>query len=181
MERVALLLADGFEEIEAIAVIDVLRRADINIKTYSLNQKMVRGSHGIAVEADESIEVADKENFTMVVLPGGPGVERLKEDPRVGHLLAKQIGPNKYVAAICAAPTVLANYGMLKGRSVTGYPGTERKLRDAEANFTEGKVVIDEHLITSRGPGTAIDFALEIVTALRGAAMSEKVREALAL
>ena len=84
-------------------------------------------------------------------------------------------------AAICAAPTVLAEYGMLKGRSVTGYPGTGDRLREAEANFVDGKVVIDEHLITSRGPGTSIDFALEIVTALRGAAKSEWVREKLAL
>ncbi len=181
MEQVALLLADGFEEIEAIAVIDILRRADIPIKTYSLNQKMVRGSHGIAIEADESLEVAEKQNFTMVILPGGPGVEVLKKDPRVKQLLARQVGPDKYVAAICAAPTVLAEFGMLKGRSVTGYPGTEAKLQDAEANYTASKVVVDEHLITSRGPGTSIDFALELVTALRGAAKSEWVREKLAL
>lgn len=181
MEHVAMLLADGFEEIEAISVIDILRRADIHVKTYSLDQKMVRGSHGITIEADESIEVAEKMNFTMLVLPGGPGVEKLKKDPRVGALLEKQVGPSKYVAAICAAPTVLAEYGMLKGRSVTGYPGTEDKLREAEANFVDGKVVIDEHLITSRGPGTSIDFALEIVTALRGAAKSEWVKEKLAL
>ncbi len=181
MEHVAMILADGFEEIEAIAVIDVLRRADINIKTYSLKNKLVQGAHGITIEADESIETAQQENFTMLILPGGPGVKALKEDPRVGQLLEKQIGGDKYLAAICAAPTVLAEYGMLKGRTVTGYPGTEEKLRGADATFTNSKVVIDGHLITSRGPGTAIDFALEIITALRGTAKSDSVREKLAI
>ncbi|RYZ56103.1 MAG: DJ-1/PfpI family protein [Proteobacteria bacterium] len=180
-QKVAMILADGFEEIEAIAVIDVLRRADVNVKTYSLKGKIVHGAHGINIEADESMETAINENFTMVILPGGPGVQALKDDARVGALLEKQIGKDKYVAAICAAPTVLAEYGMLKGRSVTGYPGTEDKLRAAEATYTGSKVVVDEHLITSRGPGTAIEFGLEIVTALKGAAQSEWVREKLSL
>lgn len=181
MEHVAMILADGFEEIEAIAVIDVLRRADVKIKTYTLKGKVVHGAHGINIEADESIETAQQQDFTMLILPGGPGVQALKDDPRVGELLERQIGSDKYVAAICAAPTVLADYGMLKGRTVTGYPGTDDRLRQAEANYTGSKVVIDEHLITSRGPGTAIDFALEIVTLLKGAAKSDSVREKLAL
>lgn len=181
MEQVAVLLADGFEEIEAIAVIDILRRADIPVKTFSLNQKLVRGAHGITIEADESLEVGESENFSMLVLPGGPGVEKLKKDRRVGVLLENQANRGKPVAAICAAPTVLAEYGMLKGRSVTGYPGTEGILRAGEANFTDGKVVVDEHLITSRGPGTAVDFALELVVALKGTAKAEWVKEKLAL
>lgn len=181
MELVAVLLADGFEELEAVAVIDILRRADIPVRTYSLNQKLVKGSHGIIIEADDSLEVGESENFSMLVLPGGPGVEKLKKDARVGLLLEKQAARGKHIAAICAAPTVLAEYGMLQGRSVTGYPGTEDVLRDKEANFTDGKVVVDEHLITSRGPGTAIDFALELVVALKGTAKADWVREKLAL
>lgn len=181
MEPVAVLLADGFEELEAVAVIDILRRADIPVKTFSLNQKFVKGSHGISIEADESLEVGEAEDFSMLVLPGGPGVEKLKKDERVGLLLERQVNRGKYVAAICAAPTVLAEYGMLKGRTVTGYPGTEAVLRAAEATVTNGSVVVDEQLITSRGPGTAVAFALELVVALKGTAKADSVREKLAL
>ncbi len=181
MDQVALVLAEGFEEIEAIAVIDILRRADIPVTTYSLAQRMVKGSHGIAIEADALIDEALKSQFKMVILPGGPAVETLKKDSRVGALLEKQIGKDKYIGAICAAPTVLAEFGMLKGRSVTGYPGTEVRLRAAEANVMMSKVVVDEQLITSRGPGTSLEFALELVTVLKGAAKSEWLREKLAL
>ncbi len=181
MESVAMILADGFEEIEAVAVIDILRRADIPLKTFSLKGKLVHGAHGINIEADDSIENTQKENFELLILPGGPGVQALKDDPRVIDLLKKQFAREKYVAAICAAPTVLAANGMLKGRTVTGYPGTESALKHGEATFTNSKVVVDGRLITSRGPGTAVDFALEIITALKGVAKSDAVREKLAL
>ncbi len=181
MDKVAMVLMDGVEEIEAIAVIDILRRADISVSTYSVGDKKVRGSHGIIFEADKLISEAAHENFKMIVLPGGPGVEHLKKDPRVGDLLERHTGKDKYVAAICAAPTVLGEFGMLKGRAVTGYPGTEERLQKAGAIVTLGKVVIDENLITGRGAGTALEFALELVTALKGSAKSEWLREKLAM
>jgi 4-methyl-5(b-hydroxyethyl)-thiazole monophosphate biosynthesis len=180
MSDVALLLADGFEEMEAIAVIDILRRADVKLTTLGLTQKMVKGAHGLTVQADDLLEAAAGKPFDMVVLPGGPGVENLKKDSRVASLLEQQFSQKKWVGAICAAPTVLAAQGLLKGRTVTGYPGTEDTLKNAGAQLKLDAAVTDGNLITGRGPGTAIEFSLALVTALKGEAASKKVRAQLA-
>lgn len=180
MADVAVLLADGFEEMEAIAVIDILRRADIPLTTLALTNKAVKGSHGIVVQADDLLENAAGKSYGMVVLPGGPGVENLKKDSRVASLLEQQLSQKKLVGAICAAPTVLAGLGMLKGKTVTGYPGTEDVLTKGGAQLKLEPAVVDGSLVTGRGPGTAVEFALALVATLKGEAASKKVRNQLA-
>lgn len=180
MADVAVLLADGFEEMEAVAVIDILRRADISLTTLALANKSVKGAHGLVVQADDLLENAAGKNYGMVVLPGGPGVENLKKDSRVASLLEQQISQKKLVGAICAAPTVLAGLGMLKDKTVTGYPGTEDVLKKGGAKLQLDAAVVDGNLVTGRGPGTAVEFALTLVSKLKGDAVSKKVRDGLA-
>jgi len=176
MSHVAVLLADGFEEIEAVTVIDVLRRADIQVRTLALKDKLVKGAHGIDIHADGLLEVEQGMDWDLVVLPGGqPGANTLRDDPRVESLLERQLGHNKMVAAICAAPIALGAHGMLKGRNVTCYPGFEDQLIDA--HLSRETVVIDQKLTTSRGPGTALAFALALVTQLKGQTLADKLRQ----
>ncbi len=169
MKRVLVPLAEGFEEIEAVTVVDVLRRAGIEVFTAALGDNPVRGSHGISVQADGSLDEAAAGDFDMVALPGGmPGATHLKSDPRVLELLRRMAGAGRYTAAICAAPSVLAAAGLLEGRRATSFPG----FLDADATegltLADDPVVVDGRVITSRGAGTAMDFALELVARLQG-------------
>lgn len=177
-QQVALLLADGFEEIEAITIIDVLRRANVPLRTLSLGSKQVTGAHAIKIEADGTLEEEQHKLWEMVIMPGGQaGAEALRDDPRVTSLLEKQLGHNKSVAAICAAPIALGHHGMLKQHRATCYPGFEDQLKGAV--FVAEKVVIDGKIITSRGPGTAFEFAFELVNMLVGRTESERLRRAM--
>jgi 4-methyl-5(b-hydroxyethyl)-thiazole monophosphate biosynthesis len=169
MARVIVPLAEGFEEIEAITVIDLLRRAGIEVETAALATRRVTGSHGIAVEADGLLEDLQHQAFDMVVLPGGmPGAEHLKNDPRVLSLLRSFDRQGRYVAAICAAPGVLAHAGLLEGRTATSFPGFLRADSATGIRLSDAPVVSDGRLVTSRGPGTAMDFALALVELLEG-------------
>lgn len=173
--QVAVLLADGFEEIEAITIIDVLRRANVPVRTLALAERSVRGAHDIKIEADGVLEEEQHKLWDMVILPGGQaGAEALRDDPRVTSLLEKQLGHKKQVAAICAAPIALGHHGMLKQHRATCYPGFEEQLKGAV--FVNEKVVIDGDIITSRGPGTAFEFAFELVNILVGRTESERLR-----
>ena len=173
--RVAVLLAEGFEEIEAVTLIDVLRRAGLAVTTCGLSGLQVKGSHGITVAADTTIDAALAGAWDMVILPGGmPGSTTLRDDARVGKLLEKAAGAGGYVGAICAAPIALARFGHLEGRQATSYPGFAPELGGAD--YREDRVVCDGRVMTSRGPGTAMEFALAIVERLAGPAKARELK-----
>ena len=178
---VAVFLADGFEEIEALTVADVLRRAGKDAQLVSVSGNlMVTGAHGITVKADCLFEDADYAACEMLVLPGGmPGTKHLGEHQGLCRLLREFANDRKYIAAICAAPMVLGSLGLLKGRYATIYPGMESHL--AGAACEKHVVVWDGNLITSQGPGTAMIFALAIVDALCGQEMGDRIAEELIL
>ncbi|MFZ5353101.1 MAG: DJ-1 family glyoxalase III [Bacillota bacterium] len=177
MKKVNVYLANGFEEIEAVTVIDVLRRAGVEVTTVSITaDRVVRGAHDIPVTADELFIRADNEAADMLVLPGGmPGTTNLGEHEGLTELLKSFKSSGKYIAAICAAPMVIGKLGMLEGCCATCYPGFEKYL--AGANTKEDSVVQHDRFITSRGPGTAIHFALKLVELLVDKATSEQLRQ----
>ena len=178
MKRTAMLFANGFEEVEALTVVDLLRRADVACDIVSLSgEATVTGSHGVTVGADRAFSETAFADYDALLLPGGqPGTNNLAADERVLALLRDFRDAGKLTAAICAAPTVLAKAGLLDGRRATCYPGLEGKLTGAipvtESAVTDGTVV------TSRGVGTAIDFALALVTYLDGAERADALARA---
>lgn len=179
MARVCVLLAEGFEEIEAITVIDMLRRVEIETVMLGLTARRVRGSHGIEVAADRTLAEAAGEPWDLVYLPGGmPGATHLRDDARVRALLQAQIAGGRKVAAICAAPIALEAAGVLAGRRVTSHPGFAGQLASA-SEYCEDRVVADGLVLTSRGPGTAAELALEIVGQLRSPEAAERLRAAM--
>ena len=177
MKKVAVLLADGFEEIEALTVVDILRRASVYVDTVSITDEYkVRGSHGINVQTEDLFDEVNFVEFDMIVLPGGmPGTtnlealaaffpENLDEHPGVKRVVEDYVTSGKYVAAICAAPSILGGMGLLKGKRAACYPSVEDKLSGAV--ISRLPVVQDGNIITSRGMGTAIDFALKLTEIL---------------
>ncbi len=157
-------LAEGCEELEAVTVIDLLRRADIKVVTASLGTVSVTASRGVHLVADTELEQVVYNAFDMVVLPGGlPGATNLDSDPRIHAIVKRLYQSDKAVAAICAAPLVLANAGVLDGKKATCYPGAVDRPAYPNITFTDDPVVVDGRVITSRGPGTAMDFALTII------------------
>jgi len=161
------MLAEGFEEIEALAFVDILRRADIKVETVSVDNKdTVKGAHGIEVVADRKISEIDNDG-TGIVLPGGiPGTFNLRDNENVIKLLKEYNASGKYIAAICAAPSVLGGIGILKSKNATCYPSFVKEL--IGANVSEESVVVDGNIITSRGAGTAHKFALKFVELVKG-------------
>ena len=165
MPKVLVPLAQGCEEIEAVTVIDILRRAGITVISAGLDAQPVRASRGVVLLPDLTLDEALLHDFDMIVLPGGqPGTNNLKADPRILNLLKIMSTRGKFVTAICAAPSVLATAGLLDGKHATSCPGTLDSF--AKVNQQQLAVVTDGNLITSRGPGTAIDFALTLVERL---------------
>lgn len=180
MARVLVPLAEGFEELEAVTVIDLLRRAQIEVDVAGLAPGAVRGSQDTVIEPDLALDHALKRDYDMVVLPGGlPGATHLDEDPRIGELLRTMAQAGKYTAAICAAPKVLAHAGLLSGKQATAYPGILDDETGKGIALSAQAVVRDGKVITSRGPGTAMDFALELIEVLAGNATRTEVEEAL--
>ncbi|MCX7921258.1 MAG: DJ-1/PfpI family protein [Clostridia bacterium] len=175
--KVYVHLADGFEEIEAVSIVDVLRRAEIDVETVSImGRKEVRGAHDIVVLSDILFEEADYPKADMIILPGGlPGVNNLEAHEGLKEQLKDFIEQGKWIGAICAAPMILGRMGLLEGKSVTCYPGCEPQLRGA--NTTKESSVWDGKVITSRGPGTSIDFALKVVEALEGADIANALKQ----
>ena len=166
MRKVAVLLADGFEEVEAFTVVDLLRRSTVYVDTVSITDDyMVRGAHGIGVQTEDTFEEVNFAEFDMVILPGGqPGTTHLSEHEGVKKIVREFCEDGKYVGAICAAPSVLGNMGLLKGKRAACYPSVEDQLQGAV--IVKAPVVQDGNIITSRGMGTAIDFALKLVEIL---------------
>lgn len=166
MKKVSVLLAEGFEEIEAFTVVDLLRRAKVYVDTISITDDYkVRGAHGIPVQTEDLFDEVDFTESDMIVLPGGlPGTTNLKEHAGVRKAVMECYESGRYVAAICAAPTILSDLGILKGKKATCYPSLEQELEGAL--LTRGAVATDKNIITSQGVGTAIDFALKLVEVL---------------
>lgn len=169
-------LAEGFEEIEAVTVVDLLRRAGIDVRTASLGDARVTGSHGIPVEADISVDAVDVADYDMIVLPGGmPGAAHLGQDPRIITLLRRFADTGRYTAAICAAPGVLAAAGLLDNRRATSFPGFLAPDSAPGIRLSDAPVVVDGKVVTSRGPGTATEFSLELIELLCGRQAAEAV------
>jgi 4-methyl-5(b-hydroxyethyl)-thiazole monophosphate biosynthesis len=180
MARVLVPIADGVEEIEAVAVIDVLRRAEVEVVSAGLTGKPVTASRKVRIIPDKSLEEVKDEAFDMVVLlGGGEGIENLRADPRIKEILRKMSETQKWVTAICSAPTLLAAYGLLEGKKATSHPTRRGQTALEKVNYQEARVVQDGHIITSRGPGTAMEFAVKLVEALCGTEKAEELKEAL--
>ena len=184
-KKVAVLLANGFEEGEALFVVDIMRRAGFICDTVSVEKEIVEGSHGIRTISDYLLKDVDRSSYDMIVLPGGlPGADTLRDNDIVIEWV-KEISSlsGKYVAAICAAPQVLARAGIVKNRRVTSYPGEKYRKIFEEADYVDDNtkmeecVVVDGNLITSRGPGTTLPFAYKLVEKLGGDA--DKLRQAM--
>ena len=186
--KAIVLLADGFEEVEAITPIDYLRRAAVEVTAAAIGEKLaVKGAHGVLVSADTILGELAKQgknyaaSWDAVIIPGGmPGAANLAASKAAGALLAEMAAADKYVCAICASPAVvLAPLGVLSGKRFTCYPGMEAQVRDGI--WSEDRVVIDGSIITSRGAGTAGEFAVAIISAMLGEAEGKRVAEAVLL
>ncbi len=180
MASVLVPLAEGCEELEAVTILDLLMRAGIDVTSAGLQQGPVRCSRGTVIIPDVDLDTALKQEFDMIVLPGGlPGADHLDHDPRIRKLLLNMASAKKFVAAICAAPKVLASAGLLDNKQATSYPGVIDKMNITGLNYSTNAVVRDGIIITSRGPGTAMDFCLELIELLVGQQKRIEVESAL--
>lgn len=178
MSKVYVFLATGFEEVEALTVVDLLRRAGVDCQTVSvMEEKQVTSSHNVTVTADVLFsEISD--DADMLVLPGGiPGTPNLAAHKELGELLKRQFQSGKWVAAVCAAPTVLGSLGILDGKKATCFPGKMEELICGEK--LKDSVVVDGNVITSRGMGTCIDFGLKMIEVLDSAETAERIGKAI--
>lgn len=174
MPKILIPLAQGCEEIEAVSVIDILRRAGIEVVSAGLDTQPVRASRGVMLLSDVTLDAVLDQEFDMIVLPGGqPGTRNLQADARIISLLKKMAAKGKYIAAICAAPSVLAAAGLLDGRRATSFPTCLDNY--AKVKIQTSAIEVDGQFITSRGPGTAIDFALTLIEVLVGKAKRNEV------
>jgi|SRR6478672_2577788 len=174
-KRVLCLLANGFEEIETVTPVDLLRRADVEVVMASLGHGSVTGRSGIRIEPDATLDSINTADFDVLFIPGGPGVELLRGDGRPAKLAAEFAHDGKTIAAICAAPLVLKDAGLLAGRLFTAHFSVRGDL----PGMLSERVVIDGNLITSRGAGTAVDFGLALVRHLVGKGVEEQLAEAI--
>lgn len=181
MARILVPLAHGCEELEAVTIIDLLRRAGLEVVTAGLEPGPVKASRGVVLQPDVLLEAVLDQSFDMVALPGGlPGADHLDRDPRIHALLERVASHQGFTAAICAAPKVLAHAGLLAGRQATAYPGVLEGMQLDDVRLGGAAVVRDGQVITSRGPGTAMDFALALIEALEGREKRDEVEAGLA-
>ena len=180
MATVLVPLAQGCEELEAVTIIDLLRRAGVDVITAGLDEQPVRAARGTVLVPDTTLDRALQDEYDMVVLPGGlPGADHLNADPRIVELLRSMADRDRYTAAICAAPKVLASAGLLRGRRATSFPGALDDSQLQGVDYREEAVVTDGKVVTSRGPGTAMDFALQLIEYLKGKDQRDTVEAAL--
>lgn len=176
MPKVLVILAQGCEELEAITITDLFVRAGIHVTTAGLDDKPVKASRGTCIIPDTNIDTVMNNIYDLVALPGGlPGANYLCDDSRVQNILKKHAANNKYIAAICAAPKALARAGLLENKTVTAYPGTLTSLNLLSTTIKETAIEIDDKIITSRGPGTTMDFALTLIEILQGKEKRDEV------
>lgn len=177
MPTVLTILPEGFEEIEAVTPIDLLRRAGAQVTVASLTENIhVAGRTGMILHAETSLAAVGRNTFDLVFLPGGPGVINLRTDPRVGSIVKSQAEAGRWVAAICAAPSVLGAVGLLEGKRYTAHFSVAKELPHILAHE---RVVVDGRIITSRGAGTALDFGLKLVELLVSPEKSAEVAKAI--
>jgi 4-methyl-5(b-hydroxyethyl)-thiazole monophosphate biosynthesis len=180
MARVLVPLAQGCEELEAVTITDLLTRAGIEVVTAGLDDRHVKASRGMTLLPDTTLDKIIDDPFDMIVLPGGlPGADHLNNDPRIHEILKRLASEGRHTAAICAAPKVLASAGLLDGRTATSYPGVLDKMNLPRVDVKLERVITDGKVITSRGAGTAMDFALELIEQLAGKAMRDQVEAGL--
>lgn len=178
MPTVLVILPEGFEEIEAVTPIDLLRRAGVDVTVASLAENFhVTGRSGLVIHADTTLSSAAGKPYDLLFLPGGPGVINLRSDPRVAELARQQAAADRWVAAICAAPTVLNAAGLLTGRRYTAHFSVAKELKDILSNE---RVVVDGRIITSRGAGTALEFGLMLIEKLVSPTKAAEVAAAIA-
>jgi protein deglycase len=179
MKMVNIYLAEGFEEIEALTVVDVLRRVGVETNMIAVSStKEIKGAHNITVIADKTFDEIDNNTADMLVLPGGmPGTTNLEKHEGLKELIKEFYKDGKYIAAICAAPSVLGKMGLLESSMATCYPGFEKHL--SGAILSEDLVIRHKNIITSKGPGTAMLFALELVEVLVGREIVEELKESM--
>lgn len=174
MRRVAIILAEGFEEVEAVAPIDVLRRAGVEVVIAGLTPDPVPSARNVKIVPDTTVDSLNPEELDLIILPGGAGgVEKLKQDPRVEKLVKAMEEKKKLIGAICAAPTALAKFGVLQGRKATVYPSLIEDIKPAQ--FVDSPVVEDQNIVTSQGPGTALLFGLKLAERLVGKDKAQEV------
>lgn len=179
MPTVLVLLADGFEEIEALAPVDLLRRAGIGVTIASLNEnRHATGRSGITAHADAALSAVMDKTFDLVFLPGGAGVKNLRADPRVGEIVRRQHAAGRWLAAICAAPTVLHDAGLLAGRRYTAHFSVSSEL---PAILAGERIVTDGRITTSRGAGTAVEFGLHLAALLTTEEKAQEIGKAICL
>ncbi|MGI6167022.1 MAG: DJ-1 family glyoxalase III [Eubacteriales bacterium] len=172
-----LFLAQGFEEVEAICPLDLLRRAGLEVKTVGVGGEIITGAHGITVRADMTDSMYRDEKPEMIILPGGmPGTKNLDSSPVVDAALGAAVRCGGFIGAICAAPSILGKRGLLRGKRAICYPGFEKYLDGAI--LADKRVVRDGKIITAAGPGVALQFGLELIRAIRGNEAAETVRAA---
>ena len=180
MLHVLVPLAQGCEELEAITITDLLVRAGITVTTCGLDDQPVTASRGTTIIPDTSIDKIEDTIFDMIVLPGGlPGADHLRDNKPLQTLIKNQAAQNRYLGAICAAPKALAAAGVLEGKTATSFPGVLAALENNQITISEQAVVIDGNIITSRGPGTAIDFTLSLIELLAGKEKRDEVNQQL--
>lgn len=180
MPTVLIPLAQGCEELEAVTLIDLLRRAQIAVVTAGLNHEAVTASRGTRLLADMTLDEAIKQDYDLIALPGGqPGANNLSADLRIREILQRTVRHGGYVAAICAAPKVLANADLLVGKRATSYPGSLSPQELCGVELSNEAVVHDGNVITSKGPGTAMDFALYLIELLTDRATRDNVEDGL--
>lgn len=176
MVKALVFLAQGFEEVEATTIVDVLRRAGVDVTVAGLSEGSIEGDHGMSFTPDVSVDKVDSKEFDALVCPGGgPGHKNLKEDRRVIEMLREAFASGSIVAAVCASPSVLSKAGLLEGKNCTIYPGMEEDLEEGGGIFVDEIVVVDGNIITSKGPATALPFALKVAEKLVGREKASEV------
>tara|TARA_Y100001960_G_scaffold332771_1_gene434727 strand:- start:889 stop:1437 length:549 start_codon:yes stop_codon:yes gene_type:complete len=178
MKKVLVPIAPGFEEIETITVVDILRRAGARVIMAGTVLGLVEGSRGINIKPDELLDSVMEDDFELIYLPGGqPGTDNLKKDIRIENLLKRMLKQDKLIAAICAAPVILKKAGILKNQFITCHPSVQSEFKPE--NYLIERVVVDGNLITSQSPGTAMEFALKLVEILFGLKRLQIIRDAI--
>lgn len=174
--KVTTFLTEGFETVEALAVVDILRRAGITVDLVSVSgEKAVKSAQGVVVNAEYTFDGHDIDDTDVIFLPGGPGHKLYEKNDKLIAQIRDFNNKNKYIAAICAAPSILGRMGILEGKNATCFPGFEGELKGAKLADVKQRVVTDGNIITSRGMGTSVDLGLELVKLLAGEEKAEEL------